>query len=88
MIGDRTVGGGYRRLYRLALPLFTCLVLGASRAGAQATHILVITGLGGDPAHSETFMPEPTLAPRATTCGKPWQRSRYAPSQAITSSFF
>jgi len=55
MIGDRTVGGGYRRLYRLALPLFTCLVLGASRASAQATHILVITGLGGDPAHSETF---------------------------------
>lgn len=55
MIGDRTVGRGFRTLSRLALPLLTGLVLATSPADAQATHILVITGLGGDPAHSETF---------------------------------
>lgn len=55
MIGDRTEGRGYRTLHRLALPLLAGLVVGASRADAQATHILVITGLGGDTEHSETF---------------------------------
>ncbi|MFV2006604.1 MAG: C13 family peptidase [Longimicrobiales bacterium] len=42
-------------LPRLAFTMVAGLVLGAFRAEAQATHILVITGLGGDPAHSETF---------------------------------
>ncbi|GMR12081.1 MAG: hypothetical protein BMS9Abin29_0268 [Gemmatimonadota bacterium] len=40
---------------RVALPMVAGLLFGAFRAEAQSTHILVITGLGGDAAHSETF---------------------------------
>lgn len=55
MNGGRTSGRGLRTLSRLAFPLVAGLVLGASRTDAQATHILVITGLGGDAEHRETF---------------------------------
>lgn len=55
MTRDRSQRRGCRTRAAMVLPLMAGLALGASHADAQATHILVITGLGGDPAHSETF---------------------------------